>query len=194
MENEKHDEIILKNIKPAYDLECIRDREIRIPLHKITVIEGVSGKGKTSLINIILGLSCVTEGNITGNLLDYSVVFQEDRLLESLSGVKNIQAVTSGLEQEYIESELGKLLPASYIKKPVNTYSGGMKRRVAIVRAMLKASDVVIMDEPFAGLDEELKKKTADYVLKKLNGRTLIIAVHEKDEAHYFKPENIISL
>lgn len=194
-DNEKnHDEIILKNIRLAYDLECIRGKEFHIPLHKITVIEGVSGTGKTSVLNVLLGISNVTGGEVLGNCLSYSAVFQEDRLIEQLTGIKNVKIVEPRIENCYIESELAELLPVSYIRKPVNTYSRGMKRRVAIVRAMVKDSEAVIMDEPFAGLDSEMIKKSADYIINRLNGRTLIIAVHEKKEAGYFQPHNVISL
>lgn len=189
-----HSEIILKNIKLAYDLDCIEGKEIHIPLNKTTVIEGASGRGKTSILNVLLGITGIAGGMIQGNNLTYSAVFQEDRLLEELTGVKNIKIVEPCIKNEDIERELEKLLPVSYIRKPINTYSRGMKRRVAIVRAMLKESDIVVMDEPFAGLDEELKKRTSKYITEVLNGRTLIIAVHEKKEAEYLRIDNVISL
>lgn len=192
--NKDNENIILKNLRLAYDLESIANKEFIIPLHKITVIEGVSGKGKTSLLNVLLGISQINGGEVIGGNVTSSAVFQEDRLLEDLDSVKNIKIVQRNLQEKYIEGELEKLLPVSYIKKPLSTYSKGMKRRVAIVRAMLKSSDMVVMDEPLAGLDEKLRKKTADYIMEKLDGRTLVIAVHEKEEAKYFNPQNIITL
>ena len=194
MAKENSKKIIIKDIELAYDLESVRNREFQIPLNKVTVIEGASGKGKTSLLSILLGITPFIKGSISNNSDNYSAVFQEDRLIEKLDGIKNIKVINSKLEDSYIVKELEYLLPDQYIKKPVSVYSRGMKRRVAIVRAMLKDSEIVVMDEPFSGLDNELKIKTADYIMKKLNGRTLIIAVHEKKEAECFAPDNIISL
>jgi NitT/TauT family transport system ATP-binding protein len=194
MEGEMEQRITLSNISLNYKLESIQGKTFYIPIQGITVIEGVSGKGKTSLLNVLLNTTQITQGQVTGNHYKYSAVFQEDRLIDCLSGVQNVKLVAPKLSYRRIEDELKSLLPASYINQEVSTYSKGMKRRVAIVRAMLSDSDIVVMDEPFAGLDEEMKKKTAAYVLQKLNKRTLILAVHDKEEARDFKPTHVISL
>ncbi len=187
-------EIILKDIENLFSLDSIDGKEFRIPIGETTIIEGVSGRGKTSFINLLLGLAKYSKGDIIDNSDSYSVVFQEDRLFEQLSAVENVKITNKGLSKEYIEEELKKLLPKEYIRKPVSVYSRGMKRRVAIVRAVLKESDILVMDEPFAGLDEETRNKAADYIKENLNGRTFIIAVHDKEEAHYFKVNKIITL
>ena len=57
-----------------------------------------------------------------------------------------------------------------------------MKRRASVIRAMLADFDVLVLDEPFNGLDPETKKLTADYILSKLNGRTLIMITHNNDD------------
>ncbi len=106
----------------------------------------------------------------------------------------NVKVTNNRLSKEFIEEEFKKLLPKEYIKKPISMYSGGMKRRVAIVRAVLKESDVLIMDEPFSGLDEQTKNRVARYIMENLNERTFIVAVHDKEEAHYFKANKIITL
>ena len=60
--------------------------------------------------------------------------------------------------------------------------SGGMKRRVTIVRAMLAKSQVVILDEPFTGLDETTKKVVIEYIKEMLAGRTLIVITHDEED------------
>lgn len=66
--------------------------------------------------------------------------------------------------------------------RPVKEYSGGMKRRVALLRAVLFPAEMVIMDEPFKGLDEALKGEVITYLKETLTGRTVLIITHEKDD------------
>ena len=71
------------------------------------------------------------------------------------------------------------------LKKPVSQFSGGMKRRVAIARAVCRNADVIFMDEPFKGLDLSLRRSVMDYVKGHCAGKTLICVTHEPDEAEY---------
>jgi NitT/TauT family transport system ATP-binding protein len=66
--------------------------------------------------------------------------------------------------------------------KSVGEFSGGMKRRVAIVRALLAKSEILFLDEPFKGLDDETKQDTIRYVRENLNGRTVIMVTHSREE------------
>lgn len=133
-----------------------------------------SGSGKTTLFRMIAGLEAPDNGKleILGRL---TMVFQEDRLCENYSAVRNVEMIN----RDPIASEihLKELLGDEFDKK-VSQMSGGMKRRVAIVRAMATPSDIVILDEPFAGLDGETREKVMDYIYKYQNGRTLLIATH----------------
>ena len=78
--------------------------------------------------------------------------------------------------------------------KPVRELSGGMRRRVSILRALLAESDCVIMDEPLRGLDEKTKAKTIDYILKKTEGKTLIFVTHEEKEAVWLKADRTVDI
>ena len=71
--------------------------------------------------------------------------------------------------------------------KRVRELSGGMKRRIAIIRALLYDFDLLIMDEPFKGLDKETKIKVMDFVISKLENKSAIIITHDMDEIMYFK-------
>jgi NitT/TauT family transport system ATP-binding protein len=152
---------------------------------EITCIMGTSGVGKTTLANIMMGLRKADSGKIIGlQGKKISAVFQEDRLIEHLDAIKNIMLVCpKDMEKEVIEDNLKEIGLTEYKDKPTKSLSGGMRRRVVMVRALLSDYDVLIMDEPFKGLDEELKGRVINYVKEKTKGKTVIIITHDKDEA-----------
>ena len=115
-----------------------------------------SGAGKTTLFRILMGLETADSGTIEGlEGRSFSAVFQEDRLLEGYTALQNIRFVTGrGYPAHELTAIIKHLLPEDSLKKPVSEFSGGMKRRVAILRAILAPSEIILMDEPFTGLDE----------------------------------------
>lgn len=74
-------------------------------------------------------------------------------------------------------------LPQDSLSKPVSTFSGGMKRRVALCRALMTPSDILLLDEPYKGLDEATKLTAMHEVERLANGRTIILITHDPDEA-----------
>ena len=122
---------------------------------------GPSGIGKTTLAKILMGLTKPDKGRIegmTGRKL--AAVFQEDALIEHWDAVKNIQLVCQGsISREMIQDEFDCIGLKDYNDKPVSQLSGGMRRRVAILRSIMAESDFIIMDEPFKGLDDGLKER-----------------------------------
>ncbi len=134
-----------------------------------------SGSGKTTLLRVICGLEQADSGIIEGKAC-YSMVFQEDRLCEDYNAIQNVAMVTG--DEQSARQALQGLLEAEALTKPCRQLSGGMKRRVALVRAMESDSDVVLLDEPFTGMDAENKKAAEKYIFQRQNGRMLIIATH----------------
>lgn len=145
----------------------------------ITCIMGESGVGKTTFLKLLMGLEKTDSGKITGNV-KISAVFQEDRLIEHLNAIENVALVLKG-KNAYgcAKEQLIQLLPEEALLKPVSSFSKGMCRRVAIVRAMAADSRIVLLDEPFAGLDEETKKKAADYIMSARRGRIIVVVTHD---------------
>ena len=143
------------------------------------VVRGESGCGKTTLLRAVAGLKKISEGKIEydGKPL-FSMVFQEDRLIDNVSAVNNIAITCPHVTDEKIREELSKLLPEDKLDDPVSKLSGGMRRRVCIVRAVLSDSNILILDEPLTGLDETNQKIVLKYIDKHLNGRILIAASH----------------
>ncbi len=178
--------IDLENICKSFgDLKVLDNFNLEIENDHSYVITGESGKGKTTLVRILLGLEEPDSGRVhlMGDYkypyLNAGVVFQEDRLCENFTAVENVVMVNKKNSVKVAEEELMKLLPAESIHKPVRELSGGMKRRVAIVRACAIPSDMLILDEPFTGLDKDNKKKAIDYIREKQGRNPLLITAHD---------------
>ena len=175
--------IVLNNITKSFgENAVIRNFSVKLPLDGVTVLRGPSGAGKTTLFRLLLGLEQPDAGEITGiQGLKPAAVFQEDRLLPWASALENVALVSDVTTAETILTKLGledslHLLPREL--------SGGMQRRVAIARALVYQGDVLFLDEPFTGLDEENKRIAADAIL----GQRIPVFVitHEDDEAELF--------
>lgn len=165
-----------------------------IPAGEVTSLLGPSGCGKTTLLRLLIGLEVPSGGSFLGMPERVSVVFQEDRLLPEFSTVGNIQAVVGKqVSEQAILEMLGALGLAGWEKTPVRELSGGMRRRVAIARALLFPAEVILMDEPFKGLDEETKERVMTLVQERTQGKTLLLVTHDEREAHFFG-ENILRM
>ena len=148
----------------------------------VTAVSGRSGCGKTTLLAVLLGLLWPDGGTVSG-FRQPSAVFQEDRLLPFLSAEKNI-AVTAGCtEAEAGEALLSVGFDAADRGKRAFELSGGMARRVAIVRAMLAPGDAVLLDEPFKGLDERTRAQVVRFVCENRRGRTMVVVTHDPRDA-----------
>ncbi len=152
-----------------------------------------SGTGKTTLFRILLGLETADSGQIHGlDTLRMAAVFQEDRLLEGFTALENIRFVTGKrFSNDELLHIIRRLLPEEALTKPICEFSGGMKRRTAILRAILAPSDFIIMDEPFTGLDGETKQKAIDLILEFTNGKLLLFSTHHEEDAELLSAEMI---
>ncbi len=152
----------------------------------IYCLMGTSGSGKTTFFRILLGLDQPDSGTVSGTEGAFlSAVFQENRLCESFSSLDNVLMVFPKVTKEIRESvkeDLCKLLPEESIYRPVSTLSGGMKRRVAVCRALAVPLDAVLMDEPFTGLDEDTRRKVIEFVKQKTAGKLAIISTHQEED------------
>ena len=151
----------------------------------ISCIMGASGRGKTTLVSILMGLVKQDGGEVLGlHGVRRAAVFQEDRLIEHWDAVKNVRLVCGkDITEAMIREHLGRTGLEDITDKPVRAFSGGMRRRVAIVRALLAESSVVILDEPFKGLDEALKEQVIYYIKEQTAGKTVIIVTHDRKDA-----------
>ena len=178
--------IEVKDVCKSFDgKEVLKDFNLNIEEEHSYIITGPSGCGKTTLLRLILGLDEPDKGTVK-LLGDYKypfinsgTVFQEDRLCEDYDAVTNVTMVSRKVFKETVTKELLQLLPEEAIHKPVKELSGGQRRRVAIVRACAIPSDILIMDEPFTGLDDESRKKAIAYIRDKQGSGALVLTTHD---------------
>lgn len=146
----------------------------------VTRILGRSGAGKTTLLRILLGLDQPDSGSLFGTNCRWVAVFQEDRLLGHLDAEDNLRfALGSAYNAAAAKTLLGELGLADVGSKPICEYSGGMKRRLALARALLAPSDALILDEPFTGLDEENRSIALRCILHAAQTKPVLLASHE---------------
>ena len=161
---------------------------------EVLCLMGASGVGKTTLMKILMQRLLPEHGNVTVPERA-SVVFQESRVLAKVSAVTNVRIALSGRgryvtdmqhtknPEQSIRQELSCLLPEEVLDQPAGTLSGGMSRRMEIVRAMMADSDVIYMDEPFSGLDEQNKQIAVNYILERKGSRPLLVITHDVKDA-----------
>lgn len=173
----------VKNLTVRYGKTAVlADFSAKFPDGKVTAISGRSGCGKTTLLSVILGLLRPQRGEITG-FQKPAAVFQEDRLLPLLTPVKNITVTTGCTEDEARTALLQVGFDPEDFDKTAAALSGGMARRVAIVRAVLAESDTLILDEPFKGLDDATRAEVIRFVRSRLDGRTVLVVTHDPRDA-----------
>lgn len=185
--------IITDLCKTFDDNEVLKNVNITLKDNSIYCLMGSSGIGKTTILRILMGLEHADSGSVSGiDTKSISCMFQEDRLIPYLSAIDNVRIVLHGKNnRDEIRNNLLSILPDDSLDIPVSSLSGGMKRRVALARALSYPGKLIILDEPFTGLDKDTKLNVIDYILKMRNNRTLLIATHGTDDAHLLGAEII---
>ena len=147
---------------------------------KITAIVGASGIGKSTLLHAIAGLKAANEGKILSSHERISYIFQEPRLFPWMTALENITTV--GADKEVAMRYLRILFDDAdeVASKYPHELSGGMKQRISIARALSFTPDLLLLDEPFRGLDAETKEKVSALILEETKGKTLLFVTHDE--------------
>lgn len=188
-------ELRVKNLCKAYDGRPVLQNVSLIAGPGITCLMGPSGAGKTTLLRILMGLEGADSGEVTGlQHVRISAVFQEDRLLELRTAQENLRFVMGrsydARKAEALFSELGL---TGIAEKPVRDFSGGMKRRTALARALSVPFDLLLLDEPFAGLDEENRRRAICCIQRHAAGKAVLLVTHQREDAVDFHA-NLVEL
>lgn len=181
--------ISIENVCFSYEDKAVFENYSQsFPIGETSVIMAPSGFGKTTLLYMISGLLSPTKGSIDIPINNprFSFAFQDLRLIETLSVKKNITLVNSNISNKEIDNCLEALDIKSLIDKKVSTLSGGEKSRVSIARALMAEYDILLLDEPFNGIDDITKEKIINYIKEKTAHKTVLLVTHNKDEAALF--------
>jgi NitT/TauT family transport system ATP-binding protein len=183
-------EIVVSHVSKSYGVskftrDVVKDCSFTIERNKLTVMIGPSGCGKSTLIRLLAGFESATEGTIS------IVVFQESALFPWMTTYENIMYGPRARHEEtqdtrdFAEFLLDKVGLNAFRDKYPNQLSGGMQRRAELARAMINNPAVMILDEPFRGLDAMTKGLMCEYYssLFEENGRTNFFVTTDIDEA-----------
>ena len=172
----------LKNICKSFkDIEVLKNFSLNVGEGEHITIMGKSGKGKTTVLNLIMGFELPDSGE-TDIPNDMSTVFQEDRLCDDFSAISNVCLLK---KNKSLAKEIFDKLGIDSTQK-VNTMSGGQKRRVALARCLARNSELYIFDEALKGLDEKTKAVAMAVIKEYTDGKSAIFVTHDINEAKDF--------
>lgn len=190
--------ISIQDLKRAFGTkEVLKGVNLSIPRNSIYALLGHNGAGKTTLIRIILGLLNADSGNIQlyydtqkpKNYHDIGVVFDEPSLFDELSAIDNLNffaelnSINKKERNILIKQELEKAKLWDRRKDKVKNWSTGMRQRLAIIRSSLVDHEILILDEPSAGLDPEVLTWLYEKMLEfKNRGGTILFTTHNFED------------
>jgi NitT/TauT family transport system ATP-binding protein len=184
--------IEMKNVCFSYgDREVLKNFNLTVRDGQCVCLKGPSGCGKTTVLRLLLGLLTPDSGEIFGAEKP-SVVFQEDRLLSGFSLKTNVLLPPLTEEQQSKAIDLlSRAGLGQVLNKKVRHLSGGMKRRAAIVRAVAFQGDLLVLDEPFNGIDLENKRLMAEMIKREFldQGKPVLMVSHVDKDAELLNAE-----
>ena len=189
-------DLILTDISKAYGGNRVLEHiSLTFPQGSRTCIMAPSGRGKTTLLRIILGLTRPDSGIVTGRPMKTAAVFQEDRLCENLTVGGNLRMVCGKSKKgPEIRALLAALGIGETLDLPASQLSGGMARRAALARALLADPELLILDEPFTGLDAAAREQSAAAIRQYASKATLLLVTHSKEDAALIGAARIVEL
>lgn len=196
------DAIVLENVSVHYgETVALRSASIRIPHGTLFGVIGMNGAGKSTLFKVVMGLVKPTAGTVTvcdrtpkeaqkvgcvayapqSELVDWDFpVSVFDVVMMGRYGGQNILRTPKRADAQHVENALKRVEMLEFRDRQIGELSGGQKKRVFIARALAQGADVLILDEPFAGLDATRERALTELLLSlKDEGKTIILATHE---------------
>jgi NitT/TauT family transport system ATP-binding protein len=201
--------IEIKGLKKTYagGVEALANIDLKIPQGELTTLLGPSGCGKTTLLKIIAGLLDKTDGEvmikgerIKGPGPERAFVFQDFALMPWATVIRN---VAFGLELRGVPKKERYEIARRYIEEVGLTgfdkaypheLSGGMRQRVGLARALAVDAEILLMDEPFASVDEQTRRKFQEDLLNllKIEKKTVVFVTHSIEEAVYVSDQVVL--
>ena len=173
----------IKHVGKSYGEDVVlSDFSLDISSDDTFLLMGPEGCGKTTLFRIICGLEKPDEGAVTllgdykYDRINVGMVFQDDRLLEDYCAIENVACMSSKLSERVAREELLKLLPESALYVPVKELTEVERKVVEIIRASIIPSDLLLLDDPFHGMNEEQIHTAFSYIKNKAGHKGILIA------------------
>ena len=176
----------VKNLQKSYgDNHVIEDLSLTVEQGEKVAFSAPSGCGKTTLFRLIASLEKPDHGRVyTSSAVAY--LFQEPRLFPGFTVLENVAAVYGG-KTENPKEKAAAILEAVGMGEDLHKYpdeiSGGMAQRTVLARALAAGCEILLLDEPFKGLDEDSKKDLIDLTKKMTAHKTLLLITHDREEA-----------
>ena len=180
--------LTIKNLNKSFDEKTIfTDFSYSFSDSGIYVISGESGSGKTTLLRIISGLDNNYTGTVERNSLDVSICFQEYRLFNNLTALENVTEISfkkaTDSDIAYVKSLFKRLnLTETDMQLYPDELSGGMKQRVAFIRAIAKKAPILILDEPTKEVDQENALIMRRIIKEESKTRLVLMVTHKADD------------
>ena len=178
----------LRGIGKNYNGRAVfSDVSMTVRRGEVWLVTGASGSGKTTLLRCLTGLAKPDSGEVAypGGRKRLGMVFQEDRLCEGFAAWKNVAMVMPGRASSHREEILRMLAECGIedgVTRSVGAFSGGMKRRTAWVRALCAAPELLILDEPFTGLDAARKDQLLGLLQLRAKECGIVLVTHNASE------------
>lgn len=174
----------LTNISHRFDRQWVlKNLDLTLRPGQRLAVMGPSGRGKTTLLRIALGLTVPTAGRVTNTFSSVGAVFQEPRLLPWRTALENVNLVLGDGKRTLAQAE--QLLALVGLSEAANKLprelSGGMQQRVALARALAPKADCLILDEPFKAMDDALRRRIIALVNK--TDAAILLVTHDEEEA-----------
>ena len=171
----------LDNLSKQYDgYDILSNLSYSLEGPGVYIVTGESGVGKTTFLRIIAGLDNEYSGSVIGGGMEnISFMFQEYRLFPALNAVKNAALASPDNLCEASEHLIRLGFKEADLKKKPRELSGGMKQRVAFVRALLKKSPILLLDEPTKELDQDTASIMLEIINEEAKKRLVIVVTHD---------------
>lgn len=194
--------IEINNVNVSYgDKVALTDASIKIPYHSFTGVIGMNGAGKSTLFKVIMGLVKPSSGTVTvcgddpklaqkhghvayvpqTELVDWDFPASvSDVVMMGRLGMQNIFKTPSKEDKKLVSAALNQVGMTDFATRQIGELSGGQKKRVFVARALAQGADILLLDEPFAGLDATSERSLIDLLISlKDQGKTVIVATHD---------------
>ena len=182
--------IEIKDLTLTFDQKIIfAHQDFTLPDTGVVLLNGESGIGKTTLLRVLAGLMKPQSGSVHGlENRKISFVFQEPRLLEHRSALFNVALVS---DERTAKKLLDRLHLGDVMDQKARSLSGGQQQRVSLARAFAFSNDIVLLDEPFTGLDMENKQRAIDLIR---TAKLAIVVSHDPKDDELLHPDRKINL